>query len=219
MPIRLAAFSDHSAIATVCSAAFFDEDLFGRVMHPHRHKYPNDPTLWWHAHDGGKEKVVGVGIWERQGKGGKKMQLSIIDPRNLLTTLTKITNRINSILYPNRALDASKSHLLSAGMPFSRHHWAGEREDNWYLSLLAVHPDWQGHGFGRELVEWGLQQAEKENVHASVMSSDGKENFYLKCGFEEIVGNATEGEGNPLAGIRGGAILFRYPMHGVEAGS
>lgn len=74
-----------------------------------------------------------------------------------------------------------------------------------------MHPDYQGKGFGRELVEWGLQQAEKENVHASVMSSEGNDAFYLRSGFEQVVGNATEGEGNPLAGVKGGSILFKYP--------
>lgn len=73
-----------------------------------------------------------------------------------------------------------------------------------------MHPDHQGYGFGRELVEWGINEANREGVCASVMSSDGKEAFYLKCGFEEIVGNATAGEGNPLSGINGGAILFKW---------
>lgn len=130
---------------------------------------------------------------------------------NLLAPLSKLSNRLTSIIYPNRALDPTKTNLLSSAIPFYVHHWTGERQENWYLSLCATHPDHQGKGFGRELVNWGLKQAEEENVHASVMSSDGKENFYLKCGFHEIVGNATEGEGNPLAGVGGGAILFKYP--------
>lgn len=96
-------------------------------------------------------------------------------------------------------------------MPYCEHHWHGDRAENWYLSLCAVHPDYQGKGVGREVVKWGLDEAEKENIHASVMSSKGNEDFYLRCGFDEIVGNGTEGEGNPLAGVPGGAILFKYP--------
>jgi len=96
-------------------------------------------------------------------------------------------------------------------MPYSAHHWSGPRAENWYLSLLAVHPDYQGQGFGKKLVEWGIKEADREGVCASVMSSEGNDEFYLRCGFEEIAGNATTGEGNPLAGVKGGSILFRYP--------
>ena len=76
-----------------------------------------------------------------------------------------------------------------------------------------MHPDYQGQGFGRQLVHWGLEEAERENVHASVMSSDGKTQFYLRCGFQEVVGNACAGEGNPLAleHVKGGDILFKFP--------
>ena len=48
-------------------------------------------------------------------------------------------------------------------------------------------------------------------VYASVMSSEGNEGFYLRSGFDEIVGWATEGEENPLRDVRGGAILFKWP--------
>jgi hypothetical protein len=59
----------------------------------------------------------------------------------------------------------------------------------------------------------GIRNADAENVHASVTSSEGNEKFYLRCGFDEVVGNACLGDGNPLkeAGARGGDILFRFP--------
>ena len=99
--LRPALFSDHLAISHVCNAAFFDEDLFGKVMHPRRHEYPNDPALFWHKHireewtdwrnkifvkvvkdeKTGKESIVGVAVWQRQGEGGKKLLLGPFDPR------------------------------------------------------------------------------------------------------------------------------------------
>ena len=98
----------------------------------------------------------------------------------------------------NRALDPTKATILEDSYPWCAHHWTGVRKENWYLCLLGVDPSHQGHGYGRELVAWGIQQADAENVHASVTSSEGNENFYLRCGFDEIVGNACLGEGNPL---------------------
>jgi GNAT superfamily N-acetyltransferase len=74
---------------------------------------------------------------------------------------------------------------------------------------VGVAPAHQGQGIGRALVAWGLERADHEGVAVSVVSAAGKERFYVQCGFEDVVGNVTEGEGNPLAGVRGGDILFR----------
>jgi len=101
MPIRPAYEADRVSISALCSEAFFDEDLFGRVMHPRRQEFPDDPAIYWHGHilnlwcnwqnkvfvavtqdkESGKEVVVGVGVWQRQGKGRKRLTLSSIDPR------------------------------------------------------------------------------------------------------------------------------------------
>jgi predicted GNAT family acetyltransferase len=119
---------------------------------------------------------------------------------------------------PNRAIDESKRNILADSSPWSAHHWSGARKNNWYLALCAVDPSYEGQGFGRELVAWGLGWAREENVHASVIASKGNEKFYLRCGFDEVVGNCTEGEGNPLNGVGGGDILFMYPkVNGVDA--
>ena len=102
MPIREARLSDHYAMAIVFGKAFFNEDLFGRIIHPHRDTYPDDVTLYWlrrireHWFDwrncflvvvtkdcDGKEAIVGVAEWARQGAGSKAMELSMLDPRAL----------------------------------------------------------------------------------------------------------------------------------------
>jgi hypothetical protein len=67
-------------------------------------------------------------------------------------------------------------------------------------------------------VQWGLDRAKEENVCASVIASQGNDNFYLRCGFDEVVGNCKQGEGNPLMGIEGGDILFMYPRQDGERG-
>ena len=102
MPIREARLSDHYAMAVVFGKAFFNEDLFGRIIHPHRDTYPDDVTLYWlrrireHWFDwrncflvvvtkdcDGKEAIVGVAEWTRQGAGSKAMELNMFDPRAL----------------------------------------------------------------------------------------------------------------------------------------
>jgi hypothetical protein len=48
-------------------------------------------------------------------------------------------------------------------------------------------------------------------VSASVVAAEGKEMFYQRCGFDEMVGRSGEGEGNPLGEVPGGEIYFKRP--------
>ncbi|KAF2849725.1 hypothetical protein T440DRAFT_355844, partial [Plenodomus tracheiphilus IPT5] len=212
MPVRLATPADEPSLAALCTSAFFDEALFGNTIHPYRHQYPDDVQIFWHesirkyfatpgnvvlaatrTNGNGEEVVTGVAVWERQGtdQGAKRVKEEWVDygPFPPLSTTT------------NRALDPAKRNVLDASMPFSAHLWSGERANNWYLSLCGIHPDYQGKGVGRELVAWGLEKARQEGVHASVIASEGNDTFYLRCGFDEVVGDATSGEGNPLLGV------------------
>jgi hypothetical protein len=86
-------------MAFLMAAAFFDESLFGPVVHPHRHQYPDDVKIFWSERlrkawqtrneklfvatttENGKEMVVGVAVWERQGddEGSKTVEKSWID--------------------------------------------------------------------------------------------------------------------------------------------
>ena len=94
MPIRPATPSDEPAMASILASAFFDEPLFGPVIHPHRNKYPEDVKIYWSewlrkswmtASErllvatitvDGIETIAGVAIWERQGddEGKKKVE-------------------------------------------------------------------------------------------------------------------------------------------------
>ena len=88
MYLRPAEPSDEPAMASLCTRAFFNEDLFGRVIHPHRSLYPDDVQIFWHETIRGdwvnprnkvfvvvspsspsqpEDRVVGAAIWQRQG--------------------------------------------------------------------------------------------------------------------------------------------------------
>jgi len=45
--VRRALFSEQSTIARVCGAAFWDDVLFGKLIHPLREQYPRDSDLYW----------------------------------------------------------------------------------------------------------------------------------------------------------------------------
>lgn len=118
--------------------------------------------------------------------------------------------RIHAWVWPNRACDPEQEDVIERAYPFlDGRVWTGERSESWYLEFLAVHPDFQGRGAGRKLVEWGLQRAEEEGICASVIAAKGKDSFYRKCGFDILDGHAGMGKGNPLANIEGGNIFWK----------
>ncbi|EMD87214.1 hypothetical protein COCC4DRAFT_27631 [Bipolaris maydis ATCC 48331] len=231
MYIRPAQPSDEPAIVALCARAFYNEDLFGRVMHPHRDQYPDDLQIYWrevvrrdwaaprnrvfvvvrprnpeqHQQDKEEDEVVGMAIWQRQGNDAtaQKIIKEHIDPTPLFSPVSP---------RKNRAADPTKKDHLTNSAKYTQHYWTGVHSENWYLSLCAVDPAYAGRGYGRLLVQWGLERAREEGVDASVVSSEESPGFYLRCGFDEVVGNAHEGEGNPLKvdGVRGGDILFMW---------
>lgn len=134
-------------------------------------------------------------------------------------------HKLSEFVFPNRAaakppqLTAPQLHALFR--PFIAHLYTSPpyRKNAWKLVSLAVLPQYQSRGHGRKLVAWGLEQARKDGVVAHVMAAKGKETFYQRCGFTDVVGWATDGEGNPLKemGIEGGAILFTPPVLSRDA--
>lgn len=100
--IRPARLSDHPAMANIFALAFWDEVLFGHIMHPYRQLYPCDFALyalrrvrgkyWDWTHQmlvstvqdrvSGRETVTGWADWARIGPEGiGRMGLRWWDPR------------------------------------------------------------------------------------------------------------------------------------------
>lgn len=99
MPIRHATPLDEPAMVKTCAAAWFNEALFGPLMHPYRDEYPEDVEIYWHEKirtqwknphnkifvatttEAGKETVVGVAVWQRQGDDAetKKVESEWVD--------------------------------------------------------------------------------------------------------------------------------------------
>ncbi|KAF2499143.1 acyl-CoA N-acyltransferase [Lophium mytilinum] len=233
MPIRPARYADLPAIAALCSIALEDE-LWGDLMHPLRAKFPADYAKFWlrrtrenwwdytrvfyvatttELTDGRKQEVVaGVAEWELQGSVQPAM--AWWDPRRAMKPAMALLNNLSLLISPNRAAnpDPKFASPLYDSFPFFQHHWQGERANTYFLDVLGVHPKYQGHGFGRELLQWGLEQAQKQDVCVSLISSASGRGFYKRMGFGKEVGMCTEGEGNPLADLGSGWILFKDPV-------
>ncbi|MCJ1402732.1 hypothetical protein MMC11_005953 [Xylographa trunciseda] len=237
MPIRVARHSDLFTISSIFAAGFYDEEVVGDLMHPYRSQYPQDYLAYWRRKcwerwwdysrvfmvsfeqdgNGGKEVLTGVADWQRVGSGWERVWglWGLSDPRLLLRLTMTFVNMIFDVLWPNRAAskppEIGPTTLEPILWPFISHHYLSppHRRTHWSLSCLAVLPQYQNRGHGRQLVAWGLERARQEGVPAAVMAAKGKEIFYERCGFTELVGWATDGVDNPLNGrISGGAIMF-----------
>lgn len=130
---------------------------------------------------------------------------------NLLRPAVSVAMKIHKLIWPDRAADPEKEDILERAHHFFDHLHNGDRAECWSLVWLGTHPDYQGQGHGRQLVQWGLDRAKEENVWASVVAAQGKDPFYKKCGFEFIEGSGTMGEGNPLAGLDGANMHWKAP--------
>ena len=112
MHLRTAQLSDLPAIARVWHAAFFDDEIIGDMMHPHRKEHPEDvywfllrglrERYWDWRHqfivvvtkeENGGERVVGAADWRRLGEGGRKRELAGMDPRKFSGSLLIVLGR------------------------------------------------------------------------------------------------------------------------------
>ncbi|ETR97869.1 hypothetical protein M419DRAFT_90258 [Trichoderma reesei RUT C-30] len=225
--LRNACYSELSEVAHVMARAFWDDNLFGDIIHPKRNQYPDDVDLYWlrrarvsfwdsrwrfivavEKDNTGHERIVGIAQWARLGEDGGKRESSYWYLRDLLKPFFSFAMMIHAWLWPNRASDPMTEDIIERSYPYFHTIWSDKRAESWFLDVLAVMPESQGTGVGRKLVQWGLERAEADGVYASVISAFGKDGFYCKCGFSEQYGNATEGEGNPLAGVKGANIYW-----------
>ena len=87
----------------------------------------------------------------------------------------------------------------------TKHLWTGNRAESWYLDFLCTDPKYERKGHGKGLVNWGVEQAEKEGVCASLIATWERDGFYAKLGFEEV-GRANIG---PISEVRGGTVMFK----------
>ncbi|KAK4580139.1 hypothetical protein LTR86_000342 [Recurvomyces mirabilis] len=215
MPIRLATEDDIEPMSEIAAQAFWDDELFGELIHPYRQEHPEGVRLYWLAlirkawndpashflvstvGEGDSQTVAAWAEWIRKGRKDE-----VEDPKKKQAEWP--------VLPPNRAAHPERIHYLERSYDYISHQWSGPREQCWDIALLAVSPHHQGEGHGKKLMQWGIDQATREELPISVISAYGKDKFYNKLGFTIASGSAQDGEGNPLAGlVKGGLIWWK----------
>lgn len=98
--------------------------------------------------------------------------------------LLALEDRYLALVCPDRSVDPHRLEQYAASItdcfPFS------DFPDMWFLATLAVDPQFQRRGIGQQLVQWGLQQAARDNVPVGLEASVQGTALYEKLGFQII---------------------------------
>lgn len=203
MHIRPATLSDFSSTASMSVDAFWNDELY-EYTNPWRSQYPDHfRDLFLRRHrlrywspgcvfyvavtDLGHDvypagRVVGYAIWERRGTSdaAKRWQKQTFGGA-LECMLLKATESYISFTSANKSLDYERLRLC---LSEAKQDFAAI-SDMWKLQNLCVHVDYQRHGIGSMMMNWGKEQAEREGVPIGLESSEAARPAYLKNGFRK----------------------------------
>ncbi|KAI9671807.1 MAG: hypothetical protein M1831_003335 [Alyxoria varia] len=159
----------------------------------------NDMTPNTRPEDPSDGHIVGVAIWRRSGTSAAARSWQSVNHHS---------SSLVSVLPPLRILESFLHNLQEryiyllnleapAGDPFRMRAWDDETarglddimkaREHWHMGMLGVDEKYRGRGIARKLVEFGLQNAEREGVPCMLVSAPGAKELYRKLGFR-IVG-------------------------------
>ncbi|KAG9667029.1 hypothetical protein KCU99_g9426, partial [Aureobasidium melanogenum] len=224
MPVRPATWVDLKPGARIAALAFWEDEFLGAALHPHRAKHSKGferfflHDLYRDYHEARTrilvsfprnqpDTITGMAVWSRLGNGGKHMETSQSWFHWLMRRcIISIYVTIDSFIRPNRAADsAAWTDMEDSDSGVEEYSEKPEYKESWGLQLLFQAPQYQGRGFGKELVAEGLAWAKQEGVRVSVASAPGKEGFYKKLGIdEEVEETPKDSQKDPFPG----SLLF-----------
>ncbi|OLN85528.1 Puromycin N-acetyltransferase 2 [Colletotrichum chlorophyti] len=230
--IRPGTSADTGTIADIYVAAF-GRDWTARQMHPHKDEFPEDMRAWAHRFFYARywgpeqqifrvlvvpdpsspsgERIAGFAWWRRAypDPAEKSAHEGPLTLRGWLKPVLLGLNSLSGYLWPSRSLDPAMADIFedshAASDPLRDDPDHPRRKNAWYLSTLAVHPDFQGRGYGSLLVRDSLRRVDEEGVPAWLIGLAGVEPFYERLGFV-VKGRANVGR---LADWDGGSIMYR----------
>ncbi|KAK6005939.1 hypothetical protein QM012_007581 [Aureobasidium pullulans] len=180
MPVRPAKWTDIKPAACTAALAFWEDEFLGGCLHPHRAKHPRSFERWflYDLYDNyfdartrmmvsypsdRPDRITGMAVWSRSGDGGKHLEASQSWLNWLMGRyIIPIYTTIDSFVRPNLAADKAACKDMGEDLHPPTEHCFGDPDykESWDLELLFQAPQYQGRGFGKELVFWGIARAQ-----------------------------------------------------------
>jgi GNAT superfamily N-acetyltransferase len=152
-------------------------------------------------------RIVGLSIVTRLGAGAAK----ISQLRAEMTQKSLVGGSMSSIPSASgtdRSADLRAIAAFEANWEDATHYFSGPRGECWLIDLFCDDLDFQGKGFGQALLTEAIGLGRRESPPTGLISTEVREHFYLKLGFEKV-GKANVGA---TSQVRGGSIMF-YERH------
>jgi ribosomal protein S18 acetylase RimI-like enzyme len=121
-------------------------------------------------------RTIAIAVWSVHNAKAESSNEPVATP--------SLTTTKSSFVPPELRIDALSSLLgpLRAAQP----EIMGTSEPYLMLNMLATHPDHQGRGAGKVLLDWGLKKADDEGLVTYLSATGVGRRMYEKRGFEVV---------------------------------
>lgn len=83
-------------------------------------------------------------------------------------------------------LNSDVDDELMQKMNSTRERFLGDRKDVWYVQSMLVHPDYQGRGIAKRLLNHAMAGADRDGQDVYLEGTAAGQPLYLRCGFEPL---------------------------------
>ncbi|KAK5951975.1 hypothetical protein OHC33_006861 [Knufia fluminis] len=131
------------------------------------------------------ERVVAIAVWKIFEPSSEHPDHGNMDLLSILPNNAQCSDHLDMNL--TRAADYEGQ--FSAAM---QHYVYDLPQRQMYLTLLATHPDWDGHDFGARHVHWGMEMAREMGVPTTLLGTPAGWPLYDSLGFESVANVTIE---------------------------
>ncbi|KAJ4190339.1 N-acetyltransferase domain-containing protein [Fusarium falciforme] len=216
MLIRNATREDIPAAGAAAAAAYIDDeqDAFmfpGRKKHPQRYLKTKESIVRHGMNDStatvivavleegdegwsGKPDIVGFCIWFREDGEEEGEKAKGVEKKALLSRIKTFIFGSEVFQYASDLIDplvsAQNASIMArtCRLPSSNLYFCSKIDNlpQYGIMDIAVHPDFQGHGIARRLVEWGINKAKEEAIPIELSATPAGSGLYAKLGFKKV---------------------------------
>ncbi|KAK5094919.1 hypothetical protein LTR70_003766 [Exophiala xenobiotica] len=126
-----------------------------------------------------QERVIAIAAWKIFEPSAEHSDRGSMDLPGVLHNSAKCSDHLDANM--TRMLDVERQ--TSAAI---KRYVYDLPHTQLYLSLLATHPEWDGHGFGAVHCHWGMEMAKEMNVPVTLIGTPAGWPLYDSLGFKSV---------------------------------